>query len=61
MASVPRRDVRNSQVVTEIEDRLGRRARPFSLDLILLPVADEHVRLVGAAPGLLRALVTPIA
>ncbi|GLY91492.1 hypothetical protein Airi02_094210 [Actinoallomurus iriomotensis] len=48
-------------MVTEIEDRLGRRARPFSLDLILLPVADEHVRLVGAAPGLLRALVTPIA
>ncbi|MGI5232758.1 hypothetical protein [Actinoallomurus sp. CA-142502] len=75
VASVPRRDVRNGQVVTEIEDRLGRRARPFSLDLVLLPVDDERIRPVGADrylvpervydgprwPGPLRALVTPIA
>ena len=38
------RDRRTGQVVAE----LGRKARPFSLDLVLLPVRDEQVRPAGA-------------
>lgn len=41
-------DRRTSHVVAELEHELGRKARPFSLDLVLLPVRDEQVRAVGA-------------
>jgi hypothetical protein len=67
------RDARTGQVVTELERDLGRKARPFSLDLVLLPVRDEQVRSAGADrylvpervydgpqwPGLLRGLLIP--
>ena len=33
-------------MVAELERELGRKARPFSLDLVLLPVRDEQVRAV---------------
>jgi hypothetical protein len=38
---------RTGQVVAELERELGRKARPFSLDFVLLPVRDEQVRLAG--------------
>jgi hypothetical protein len=41
------RDARTGQVVAELERELGRKARPFSLDFVLLPVRDEQVRLAG--------------
>jgi hypothetical protein len=61
------------QVVAGLERELGRKARPFSLDFVLLPVRDEQVRPAGADrylvpervydgpqwPGLLRALLIP--
>jgi hypothetical protein len=67
------RDVRTGQVVAELERELGRKARPFSLDLVLLPVRDEQVRPAGTDrylvpervydgpqwPGLLRDLLIP--
>jgi hypothetical protein len=40
-------DARIGQVVADLERELGRKARPFSLDLVLLPVRDEQVRPVG--------------
>jgi hypothetical protein len=40
-------DRRTGQVVAELERELGRKARPFSLDLVLLPVRDEQVRAAG--------------
>jgi hypothetical protein len=66
-------DRRTGQAVAELERELGRKARPFSLDLVLLPVRDEQVRPAGADrylvpervydgprwPGLLRGLLTP--
>jgi len=66
-------DARTGQVVAELERELGRKARPFSLDLVLLPVCDEQIRAAGADrylvperiydgpqwPGLLRALLIP--
>jgi hypothetical protein len=42
------RDARTGQVVADLERELGRKARPFSLDLVLLPVRDEQVRPAGA-------------
>ncbi|WP_380839486.1 hypothetical protein [Sphaerisporangium dianthi] len=71
----PHHDMRASQVVTEVERALGRRARPFALNLVLLPVCDEEIRLAGPnrylvpervydgprGLELLRSLVTPIA
>jgi NAD(P)-dependent dehydrogenase (short-subunit alcohol dehydrogenase family) len=39
-------DRRTGQVVAELERELGRKARPCSLDLVLLPVRDEQVRAV---------------
>ncbi len=67
------RDLRTGQVVAELERALGRKARPFSLDLVLLPVRDEQIRPAGADrylvpervydgprwPGLLRDLLIP--
>jgi hypothetical protein len=41
------RDMRTNKVVTELERELGRIARPFSLEFVLLPVRDEQVRPVG--------------
>ena len=40
-------DRRTGQVVAELERELGRKARPFSLDFVLLPVRDEQVRPAG--------------
>jgi hypothetical protein len=68
-------DNRDGQVVAEVENELGRTARPFSLDLVVLPVHDDEIRPVGRDrylipervydgsrwPDLLRSLVTPIA
>ena len=42
------RDARTGLVVAELERQLGRKARPFSLDFVLLPVRDEQVRPAGA-------------
>jgi len=67
------RDARTGQVVAELERELGRKARPFSLDLVLLPVRDEEIRQVGTDrylvpervydgprwPALLRGLLIP--
>ena len=64
-------DARTGEVVAELERELGRKARPFSLDLVLLPVRDDQVRPVGPDrylvpervydgprwPGLLRGLL----
>jgi hypothetical protein len=64
---------RIGQVVAELERELGRKARPFSLEFVLLPVRDEQVRPVGPErflvpervfdgprwPGLLRGLLIP--
>jgi hypothetical protein len=66
-------DARTGEVVAEMERELGRKAWPFSLDLVLLPVRDEQVRQAGADrylvpervhdgpqwPGLLRGLLIP--
>ncbi|GES27485.1 hypothetical protein Aple_103850 [Acrocarpospora pleiomorpha] len=65
--------VPTGQVVAEVENELGRKARPFSLELVVLPVRDDEIRPVGPYrylvpervhdgprwPGLLRSLVTP--
>ncbi|KAA2261728.1 hypothetical protein F0L68_15910 [Solihabitans fulvus] len=70
-----RGDDRTGQVVADIERELGRKALPFSLDLVVLPVVDDEVRRLGGDrylvpeaiadgpswPSALRALVTPIA
>jgi hypothetical protein len=67
------RDDRTGRVVAELERELGRKPRPFSLDLVLLPVRDEEVRPAGTDrylvpervydgpqwPGLLRDLLIP--
>lgn len=59
--------------MTELERELGRKARPFSLEFVLLPVRDNQVRPVGPDrflvpervydgpqwPGLLRGLLIP--
>lgn len=64
---------RTGQVVAELERELGRKARPFSLDFVLLPVRDEQVRPAGTDrylvpervydgprwPRLLRGLLIP--
>jgi hypothetical protein len=42
------RNRRTGQVVAELERELGRKARPFSLDFVLLPIRDEQVRPVGS-------------
>ena len=66
-------DARTGQVVAGLERELGREARPFSLDFVLLPVRDEEVRSAGTDrylvpervydgprwPGLLRGLLIP--
>ncbi|MEU4331957.1 hypothetical protein [Nonomuraea dietziae] len=68
-------DTRDGHVVSEVENELGRKARPFSLDLVVLPVRDDEIRPVAPYrylvpervydgsrwPELLRSLVTPIA
>ena len=68
-----RGDARTGQVVADLERELGREARPFSLDFVLLPVRDEQVRPIGPDrylvpervfdgprwPGLLRGLLIP--
>ena len=38
-------------VAKELERELGRKARPFSLDFVLLPVRDEQVRPATAPAG----------
>jgi len=57
----------------ELERELGRKARPFSLDFVLLPVRDDQVRPIGPDrylvpegvcdgprwPELLRGLLIP--
>ncbi len=67
------RDARTGRVVAELERELGRKARPFSLDFVLLPVRDEQVRLAGTGrylvpervydsprwPEVLRGLLIP--
>jgi hypothetical protein len=66
-------DARIGQVVAELERELGRKARPFSLDFVLLPVRDDQVRPIGPDrylvpegvcdgprwPELLRGLLIP--
>ena len=68
-------DSRTNQVVSDLERTLGRKARPFSLDLIVLPVREDEIRHVTGDrylvpervydgpdwAGLLRSLITPIA
>ena len=69
----PHGGARTGQVVADLERELGRKARPFSLDLVLLPVRDDQVRPIGPDrflvpegvydgprwPGLLRGLLIP--
>lgn len=69
------RDTRMNSVVTEVEHALGRKARPFALNLVVLPVRDDEIRTVAPGhylvservydgpgwPGILRSLVTPVA
>jgi hypothetical protein len=69
------RDSRTGRVVAGVERELGRKARPFALELVLLPVHDDEVRrvrptryLVSEAfhdgprwPDVLRTLITPLA
>lgn len=71
----PHRDLRTTAAVAELERELGRKARPFSMELLLLPVGDDEVRPIGSGrylvperlyagprwPGLLRALLIPYA
>jgi hypothetical protein len=66
---------RTNTVVSDLERALGRTARPFSLDLIVLPVLEDEIRHVADDrylvpervydspdwPDLLRTLITPIA
>ena len=68
-------DPRMNTVVTEVEQELGRKARPFALDLVVVPVRDDEIRLVAPGrylvpervydspdwPGILRSLVVPVA
>lgn len=72
-AGIHRNDFRPNQIVDELEHELGRKARPFFLDLVLLAVRDDKVRPVGSTryliperlydglqwPRLLRTLITP--
>ena len=65
--------MRPTWVVKELERDLGREARPFSVDLMLVPTADDQVRPIGPDryliperlydgprwPHLLRALLIP--
>jgi hypothetical protein len=39
--------MRTGRVVAKLERELGRQARPFSLDFVLLPVRDDQVRAIG--------------
>ncbi len=66
-------DMRPTRVVTELERDLGRKARPFSVDFMLVPTADDQVRSISPGryliperlyddprwPHLLRALLIP--
>jgi len=66
-------DRRTGQVVAGLERELGRAARPFSVDFVLLPVRDDQIRPAGADrylvpervhdgpqwPDLLRTLLIP--
>ena len=66
-------DRRAGRVVAELERELGRKARPFALDFVLLPVRDDQVRPAGPDrylvpervhdgprwPGLLHELLIP--
>ncbi|MEO3861706.1 hypothetical protein ABGB08_43070 [Acrocarpospora sp. B8E8] len=68
-----REKVPTGQMVAEVENELGRKARPFSLEFVMLPVRDDEIRAVGSYrylipervydgprwPGLLRSLLTP--
>lgn len=72
-AGIHRGDGRTNRIVDELEHELGRKARPFVLDVLLLPVRDDQVRPVNATrylvperlhdgpqwPQLLRTLITP--
>lgn len=40
-------DMRANEVVTEVEQALGRRARPFTLSLLVVPVEDDQPRVLG--------------
>lgn len=65
--------MRANRVVAEMERELGRKARPFSVDFVLLPVRDDQVRPIGPGrylvserlydgpqwPELLHALLIP--
>lgn len=73
MRAGPHRDLRPTTVVAELETELGRKTRPFSVELLLLPVSDEEVRPIGSGrylvperlyagprwPEVLRALLIP--
>ena len=75
MRAGPHRDLRPTTVVAELERELGRKARPFSVELLLLPVGDEELRPIGSGrylvperlyvsprwPEVLRALLIPYA
>lgn len=66
-------DMRTGQVVAGLERELGRTARPFSVEFVLLPVRDDQIRPAGADrylvpervhdgpqwPDLLRRLLIP--
>lgn len=69
------RDMRTNQVVSAIERELGRKAEPFDLEFVLLPVSDDRYWQIGPHrylvperlydgtqwPRLLRTLVSPLA
>ena len=38
------RDLRIDRVVADVEDEIGRKARPFSLEFVVLPVRDDQIR-----------------
>jgi hypothetical protein len=70
-----RGDERTNDTVRQVETALGRRAAPFSLEFMLLPVRDDRIRKVDAAhylvpervyfgpdwPAWLRAVVAEVA
>jgi hypothetical protein len=46
LAAGPPHDLRTVHAVRDLERELGRRAKPFELDFVLLPVRDDQVRRV---------------
>jgi hypothetical protein len=73
LAAGPPHDLQTVYAVRDLERELGRRAKPFELDFVLLPVRDDQVRQVRADrylipeslrdgprwPSLLREILIP--